>query len=1286
MDDEFTDILGSGLLNVKPQSGFACLSFASKTTIILGALLLSYIASVKVWNKILKWRELSYRLSMRRRHGIPDSDHRPFAVAYAAVQQARERREALASIARNKTKLSEKRQQAQAHANQDIRHRAAGSSNNVEPAWNNDRFVPHYENYNLPTPQDINYVTIRPSSYTGGLPPVSSNEERVIYPRATELVSQTDYPVSSSLRAAKNTKKTSSGHKSNGYSLPDDGVESIRSRRIVDIDEIPKRGSKREFGDADEAEDVLESKKAREKRARRLLLEEEVQSPSEEEMEIDMYEMDDEVGELDYVSRGRKRDRAEAGSTFGGDDDSDSDDFVNFPETTRRSRKRRSILKKRSDAVINQRGTKRDRDIDDEPSDDGSDRDSLRVSSRKRRNRRNAPSPEQSDEDVSMDDSPASSSRARKIGEEWVTNGVRYKIGPNGERLRQALIKKARQKYHMPADSQHPDRNANLEICVETWLTEDDYQDVKAQQLLAWQDSPKSSAERELAAKVEPPPSPNGKSLLWKSASPSMSTPELSSTVATSPVTPTASSKRIGYDLRRQSTTSDLNLKVNPFQHSSLQPNKRVASVSLRTASVTVPSTGLIDSTNASPRTSTSVRIYSKWEKQDLEAAAMMKMREAARKKEVEEKERQEKERAEKEKEEKAKAAATKPLPIVPIISVTKPAEEKVTQPESKQIPNFFAKPAEPAKDTAKPAEPSMSQPFSFPSASKPESKPAEIKPSLFPIHPSTGSQSGLPFSLPKPTTGGAPPETSAKPAEQLKPQPTFPFSATQQQGMPATAPAVTPSPMFTFAKPETKKDEPAASQSTPAPSLLSRLGGQTPSAAPPSSPMPSFFNKPAEQPKAASTFTVPTATAPAAPAQFAVQPSVSSAPQAPSTSTSTTPGLKFNFMAPTKSTAMPTAPQAPASVASSTSAETQKPLFSFKASGTPSFSTTASSQGPKAADAGKSPFSGFGTGISSDAGAKSSVPNPFSGNTAGGATNTSNFGTSGVVGNVGASAMAAPSTSTAAPKTAFTTFGPSSNAGANAATTTADAGNKFMFGPSGVMGAGATFGNHGMSSAVPSAEAPKATGFSGFGNPQTTPAAGTPAATPSAFSSASNTFGGNGASNAFTVKPAEANKSPFAFGQTSTLGAAPTTGASEQPKSPFFNPINNMGTTTVPTSAPSTNPSTPKFSFGVPNNMGKPMDTNIAATNMFGMGATPNASSSTNAPAPAAKPFTFGLNAPSVLPSFGMPSGGQAVFGNTAGSTNTTAASQAGASAPFFEFNATAPSNTSSSNTPGQK
>lgn len=334
----------------------------------------------------------------------------------------------------------------------------------------------------------------------------------MIYPRATELVSHTNYASQGSARVPRSQK----GH---------DGDARRRNHVHMDIDEnsavsensdgrqaqgtAPQRGSKREFGDADETEDVLASKRAREKRARKVSLENEL---SDGDMEVDENELEDSA-DRGRISRGKKRDRDEAGSTFGcdGEDQSELEDIQDDDKTRPRSRKRRSVVKKKSDLAVAMRGKKRDRDIDDELSEDTSDQASNQTSSRKRRNKREGRLDEYLSEDISMDDSPVKG-KSRKIGEEWTSNGVMYKIGPNGQRLRQTLVKRARQKYSMvsgtrcmrvacsnlfqPEDSQHPDRDANLEVYVETWLTEDEYQDAKEQQLLAWQDTPKASVER----------------------------------------------------------------------------------------------------------------------------------------------------------------------------------------------------------------------------------------------------------------------------------------------------------------------------------------------------------------------------------------------------------------------------------------------------------------------------------------------------------------------------------------------------------------------------------------------------------------------------------------------------------------------------------------------------------------------------------------------------------------------------------------------------------------------
>ncbi len=140
MQDDYSDILGNGALNVKPKSSTP---FAIKAAFALFALLVLYVVGLNLWTKFLKWRERSYRLcvfprvyasvsysyscflrAMRRKHGIPDDDHRPFNVAYAAVQRARQEREALRSAkSRPMNNMPREQPRSSAQLGQDLRQR-----------------------------------------------------------------------------------------------------------------------------------------------------------------------------------------------------------------------------------------------------------------------------------------------------------------------------------------------------------------------------------------------------------------------------------------------------------------------------------------------------------------------------------------------------------------------------------------------------------------------------------------------------------------------------------------------------------------------------------------------------------------------------------------------------------------------------------------------------------------------------------------------------------------------------------------------------------------------------------------------------------------------------------------------------------------------------------------------------------------------------------------------------------------------------------------------------------
>lgn len=154
----------------------------------------------------------------------------------------------------------------------------------------------------------------------------------------------------------------------------------------------------------------------------------------------------DEVTELKAVARGKKRDRAEAGSTFGGDDE----DIRNGRAS--HHRKRRTILRRRIE--IPARGQKRDRegespDSEGEGGDSETSRRRAQRSSKKKRGKKAA-----SDEvsEILVEDSRVSKDPlcgGRRVGDDWEADGVQYKVGDKGERLRLTLVKKARNKHHM---------------------------------------------------------------------------------------------------------------------------------------------------------------------------------------------------------------------------------------------------------------------------------------------------------------------------------------------------------------------------------------------------------------------------------------------------------------------------------------------------------------------------------------------------------------------------------------------------------------------------------------------------------------------------------------------------------------------------------------------------------------------------------------------------------------------------------------------------------------------
>ncbi|KAG6856783.1 hypothetical protein H0H87_000751 [Tephrocybe sp. NHM501043] len=1267
MEIDSSDILGGPMsLNARDsQLGWwSGLPLGAKSVFGLIVFFVLYVVGIRTREMYLVWREKAYKLSMRRRHGIPDTDHRPFNVAYAAVVRARQESEEKA----RKARLQElARDQQNALPDEGVRQRN-GIPRNTSAMSSYNSLPGRYTSSDL---MSSNHAT--GSNHAPTLVSQPANDYYNPNPavRIAKLEINNNLPKSGISRRM--PKFIDEGLK-HGYDDESDGFELAKKRVIDDEldgdegtdsieDHRSRRGWKRSLGDDFDDENAIESKHNRDKRQRKISLDKSSQLLNED-MDVDDEEGDD-IGALRSSVRGRKRDRAEAGSTFGGDEDNSSHEVDS--EEARHHRKRRTYAKRKSDTGASSRGRKRDRDLGD---DSEVENEATLKASRKKRGKRGSLAAQQDDRsDVSMDDSVASSARVgrpkRSIGDEWENNGVKYKVGPNGQRLRQTLVKKERQKFSMPEDSQHPDRQANLEVYVESWLTEEEYREAKDHQLLAWQDSsnkasvePQSPTVESQHLKEELPSA--GKNLLWKSTSNTgTSTPRQ---ITPPPATPQAKQHLFG------SSASTLGLRINPFGNAP-SAGKRISSAVRRpsvirpdgTSTVPPSPTGpiahsLSDSTNNSPRYKT----FSKWEKQDLEAKAMMKIREANRLKEDE--------RLQKLKKEQEAAA---PPQVVPTITVTKADDAKPA--ETKASTFSFGAPTSAAPEAPKKDAPSASNPlFGPPKASSqtplfapPPSQPTS-KPPTAPAPVSTSAS-------PQPTGSlfGSKPNqksfVSFGPSSSSTPAPsTIVTSAPAPAPVNANLGIPTSKPSFSFGPlPGTqtqtsqageKKNEPASGAS-----LLSRMGPAVPTAPPAtqaSQTPPAFgFGKPstAEAPKSTSPFGN----------MSTPQPSAQPASAQPATESS---GPKFSFGFGNKPAggAPPTTSSSSSSLTGALGAsEAPKPAasaFSFSKPATPASTdkgnaTTASSTAP-AANGSNGPKFNFGMPSSSGS-------NPFAVKTTitpvtNGTTTTPAQPT---FGGFGAKPTGESSSSTPAPVPAPSAFGFGAKpVGESSSSTPAPAPAPSAFGfeakPAGE------------SSSSTSASAPTPSTF-GFGaKPAGESSSSTPASapTPSAFG--------------FGAKPATNGSAPT----QSVFGAQPTAGSSST-AAPSFS-FGAKPSTSTSTSAPT------QSAFGAPSSAASPAPT------FGGFGTQPAAgTSSTTAPAPSVfgnggafgakpngdKPSAFGgfggatTSAPSPFGGANNAFGGGA-FGSKAPESSAAPAGAKDGTKPVFSFGAPA---ASSSTTP---
>jgi len=233
-----------------------------------------------------------------------------------------------------------------------------------------------------------------------------------------------------------------------GTEVVEQPVEEIYSEEAQQSDEdyqmnvegeddvVPVRGAKRlaSPNDEDDFDDSFVTHR-RDKRARKISRE--YPPIPEDDLMVDAEV--DVVDESHTSPRGKKRDRGDAASTFGGDEDSLMDDS---DDKHKRNRRRRNISTRKP------RGQKRVRESHAfESGSDGEVEFSSTHGSRKKRGKKAV-----AQEDSPLFDQPYSTDplcKGRRVGEEWEIGGTKYKVGPNGDRLQQALVKKKRPKYKM---------------------------------------------------------------------------------------------------------------------------------------------------------------------------------------------------------------------------------------------------------------------------------------------------------------------------------------------------------------------------------------------------------------------------------------------------------------------------------------------------------------------------------------------------------------------------------------------------------------------------------------------------------------------------------------------------------------------------------------------------------------------------------------------------------------------------------------------------------------------
>ena len=97
----------------------------------------------------------------------------------------------------------------------------------------------------------------------------------------------------------------------------------------------------------------------------------------------------------------------------------------------------------------------------------------------------------------------ADTSDDREPGDEWTDlNGLKWRVGEDGVRRRATVVVEMRPKYAMPKDSTHPDAKQKIQVYVEKFLTEHEYEEARRRKQLGFQEAERQR-EAEARAKAE---------------------------------------------------------------------------------------------------------------------------------------------------------------------------------------------------------------------------------------------------------------------------------------------------------------------------------------------------------------------------------------------------------------------------------------------------------------------------------------------------------------------------------------------------------------------------------------------------------------------------------------------------------------------------------------------------------------------------------------------------------------------------------------------------------------